>query len=86
MSFKKISSSQVPTGSAPIQAGHRIYWHYAMFEGLMTVESKMLSSSFLTGIESGYVGLGPNKGSRWLLYEALSVQCFLGEKSIWIFR
>jgi hypothetical protein len=49
----------------------------------MTEKSRMTSTSFLTGIESGIVGGGPDGGSKWLLSAILQKKCFLGEKSIW---
>lgn len=50
----------------------------------MTEKSKMLATSFFTRVESRIVGSGPaNERSKWLLHEALHVQCFLGERSIW---
>jgi len=52
MSFEKISS-EVPQACRPIQTGDIIYWHFALFEDLMTEKSKMLGTTFLTGIESG---------------------------------
>jgi hypothetical protein len=82
MPFVKISS-EVPQECPPIQAGHTISWHFAVFEDLMTEKSTMLSTSFFTGIESGIaVGYAQNTGSKWLLREVLREKCFLGEKSI----
>jgi hypothetical protein len=60
MSFTKISSFQVPEGCPPIQAGHRISWHFAVFEDLMTERSRMLTTSFFSGVGSGTVGSDPD--------------------------
>jgi hypothetical protein len=90
MSAVKISSdwSRVPEGSSHLRVGQHIRWHYAVFEDLLTENSRMISTSFLSGIEAGVVGSDhPGEGlTRWLPLEALQVKLFLGERSIWIFR
>jgi hypothetical protein len=85
MPFVKIWS-EVPQVCPPIQAGDTIYWHFAVFEDLMTEKSTMLGTSFFTGIESGIVWAYARTGSKWLLSEVLHEKCYLGEKSIWKWR
>jgi hypothetical protein len=87
MSLTKISSNPVPHNYPHIRAGDLICWHFAIFEDLMTEKSRMISTSFLTGMERGMAGrYGPELESKWFLREVLRERCFLGEKSIWKWR
>jgi hypothetical protein len=86
MSFTKIWSHQGSGSYSALQIGQVIHWHHATFEDLTTEKSRMIGTSFLTGMESGILGYGIEAGPRWLLAAAVKQRCFLGEKSIWKWR
>jgi hypothetical protein len=87
MSWIKISSTKAPGDRNPIESGHFICFHFAIFQDILTERSQMLSNTFLTGAESGNVGgVGSSGKGGELLHAIAHSTCLLGERSIWRLR
>ena len=81
MPFQKIAillpNNELP--KLPIKYGDDICWHFASFNDLMTKNSTMMATPFVTGLQAGRAGTG----GHGLLEQIYRVDYSLGEMSIW---